>query len=75
MREVQLAARKPGPVLHRLISAAQRLNATGRVVAWLVMFIFAYRLGLPVLYAAALAGLPLLLLPPASSALPPSGGR
>ena len=45
------------------IYAAGRLPAAGRVVGWLFLFIIAYRLGLPVLYAAALAALPWLLLP------------
>ena len=43
--------------------AAAGLAARSRLVGWLLLFIFAYRLGLPVLYAAALAALPWLLLP------------
>ncbi|HIJ63948.1 MAG TPA: hypothetical protein HPQ04_14750 [Rhodospirillaceae bacterium] len=34
-----------------------------RLVVWLLLFLTAYRLGLPVLYSAALAALPWLLLP------------
>jgi hypothetical protein len=41
------------------------LPARGRLVGWLLAFICAYRLGMPILYSAALAALPWLLLPPA----------
>ncbi len=47
------------------IAALQAISIRGRLVAWLLMFISGYRLGLPILFSAALAGLPWLLLPPA----------
>lgn len=34
-----------------------------RLVSWLLMFLCAYRVGLPILYSAALAALPWMLLP------------
>ena len=45
------------------LAATAGLAARSRLVGWLLLFIFAYRVGLPVLYAAALAALPWLLLP------------
>ena len=48
-----------------LIARGTRMTARGRLVGWLLLFICAYRLGLPTLYAAALAALPWLLLPAA----------
>jgi len=63
MREEYSPAPPKGPAGHPWIERAIRLNATGRVVGWLFLFLMIYRLGLPVLYAAALAALPLLLLP------------
>lgn len=47
-----------------LLARLQTISTRGRVVGWLLMFVSAYRLGLPVLFSAALAGLPWLLLKP-----------
>jgi hypothetical protein len=57
-----------GHRLGRLLASLQAVSARGRIVCWLLMFISTYRLGLPVLFAAALSGLPWLLLksPPAA---------
>ncbi len=43
------------------------VSIRGRLVAWLLMSIAAYGLGLPILFSAALAGLPWLLLPSAKA--------
>ncbi len=47
----------------RWLANAAGLAARSRLIGWLLLFICAYRLGLPILYAAALAALPWLLLP------------
>lgn len=47
----------------RLVTLAANLPIRGKVIGWLFMFITAYRAGLPVLYSAALAAVPWLLLP------------
>jgi|GEM_PF-2228880 len=49
----------------RLIALAAGLPLRGKVIGWLFMFIIAYRAGLPVIYSAALAAVPWLLLSPA----------
>ena len=49
----------------KLIAQAAALPIRGKVIGWLFLFITAYRAGLPVLYSAALAAVPWLLLPPA----------
>jgi hypothetical protein len=58
----------PSPVDDRLIAVLvaklRTVSIRSRLVCWLLMFIAAYRLGMPILFAAALAGLPWLLLPP-----------
>jgi hypothetical protein len=61
---------RPGRRIADLIDRGNRMTARGRLVGWLLMFICAYRLGLPVLYAAALAALPWLLLPAAPAGKP-----
>jgi hypothetical protein len=48
----------------RLVAMAAGLPLRGKVIGWLFMFITAYRSGLPVIYSAALAAVPWLLLPP-----------
>jgi hypothetical protein len=53
-----------------VIALLQAISIRGRLVAWLLMFISGYRLGMPILFSAALAGLPWLLLPPS-----PKGDR
>ncbi|HXP97074.1 MAG TPA: hypothetical protein VN809_10210 [Telmatospirillum sp.] len=52
-----------------LFGRLQALSIRSRIVCWLLMFISAYRLGMPILFAAALAALPWLLLksPPAGT--------
>jgi len=47
----------------RLVAMAAALPLRGKVIGWLFMFITAYRSGLPVIYSAALAAVPWLLLP------------
>jgi len=48
-----------------LVAMAAALPLRGKVIGWLFMFIIAYRSGLPVIYSAALAAVPWMLLPPA----------
>lgn len=52
-----------GRLFAAVIASVRAMSVRGRVVAWLLMFISAYRLGMPILFSAALAGLPWLLLP------------
>jgi hypothetical protein len=47
-----------------LFARLQVLSIRSRIVCWLLMFIAAYRLGMPILFAAALVALPWLLLKP-----------
>lgn len=49
--------------LATLQTLLQEVSIRGRLVAWLLTFISAYRLGMPILFSAALSGLPWLLLP------------
>jgi len=49
--------------LARLIHQAASLPIRYKVIGWLFLFIIAYRAGLPVIYSAALAAVPWLLLP------------
>jgi hypothetical protein len=58
-----------------VVARLQAVSIRGRLVAWLLMFISAYRLGMPILFSAALAGLPWLLLPPVEVATPPHAAR
>ena len=51
------------PTVARLVAMAAALPLRGKVIGWLFMFITAYRSGLPVIYSAALAAVPWLLLP------------
>jgi len=53
-------------MVQQLINTAARLPLRGKVIGWLFLFLAAYRAGMPVLYSAALAALPWLLLPPPS---------
>lgn len=53
-------------IRQRMAAAMRMLNGIstrGRLIAWLLTFIAAYRLGLPILFSAALSALPWLLLP------------
>ncbi|PKU23437.1 hypothetical protein [Telmatospirillum siberiense] len=52
-----------GRRLAGLSASLKRISIRGRVVVWLLMFISAYRLGMPILFSAALSGLPWLMLP------------
>ncbi|HVI53139.1 MAG TPA: hypothetical protein VM661_18160 [Candidatus Sulfotelmatobacter sp.] len=56
-------AHQSASALRRLIILADALPMRGKVIGWLFMFITAYRAGLPVIYSAALAAVPWLLLP------------
>jgi hypothetical protein len=45
------------------IVRASKLSGRNKLIGWLLLLFCAYRLGLPLLYAASLASLPILLLP------------
>lgn len=49
--------------LAEVLGQASGLSVRCRVVGWLLVFVAIYRLGMPILYSAALAALPWLLLP------------
>lgn len=53
----------PATAFARLIDQAAALPIRYKVIGWLSLFIIAYRAGLPVIYSAALAAVPWLLLP------------
>gem|GEM_PF-4196567 len=50
-----------------VIGSVAGFSARTKLVCWLLMFLCAYRLGLPVLYSASLAALPWLLITGKSS--------